>query len=186
MNDRFLNKLQEVLDDTLHDLTEKTDDQVKAFFDNYGVHYDEYYAYFLKHHGNDYVKDDYWFICKDDDGNMEQYMVDMLFGLQDCLGNIFDEIKDWADVVMDDVIPIADLPGGDLACMNKQDGSIWFWFHDRDEDNFVMVAESFEEFINGFEKEENEKTIDLSTVKIELDDDLVESIKEFQKRTRNE
>ncbi len=49
-----------------------------------------------------------------------------------------------------------------------------------------MVAESFEEFINGFEKDNNEKTIDLSEVKIELYDDLVESIKEFQKRTRNE
>ena len=65
-------------------------------------------------------------------------------------------MKDWADVVMDDVIPIADLPGGDLACMDKQDGSIWFWFHDREEDNFVMVAESFEEFINGFEYQSDE------------------------------
>ncbi len=53
MNDSYLNKLQEILDDTLHELTEKTDDQVRAFFDKYGVRYDDVYAYFLKHHGND-------------------------------------------------------------------------------------------------------------------------------------
>ena len=168
--------------DTSYELTEKSDDQVKGFFDKYGVRYDECYAYFLKHHGNDYIKDDYWFIYKDDDGNTEQYMIDMLFGLQDCLGNIDDEIKEWADVVMDDVIPIADLPGGDLAGMDKKDGSIWFWFHDMDEDNFVMVAESFEEFMNGVEEVKDEKEIDLSKVKIELSDELLASIKEFQSR----
>lgn len=184
MNDSYLNKLQEILDDTLHELTEKTDDQVRVFFDKYGVRYDDVYAYFLKHHGNDYIKDDYRFLYKDDEGNTEQYMVDMLFGLQDCLGNIVGEMKDWADVVMDDVIPIADLPGGDLACMDKQDNSIWFWFHDRNKDNFVMVAGSFEEFVMRFEKSaEKEESVEpvSFTLDPEIDRMFREAAKKFQK-----
>ncbi len=53
-----------------------------------------------------------------------------------------------------DLVCIADRPGGDLVCMDKEDGSIWFWFHDVADDNLVMVADSFEEFICGFSYEE--------------------------------
>ena len=136
------------------EITKKTDAQVESFFDVYGVPYDECYAYFLKHHGNDYIKDDYWFLLKNEAGDTEQYMVDMLFGLQKCSGNIMNEMKEWEDVVQDDLVCIADRPGGDLVCMDKEDGSIWFWFHDVADDNLVMVADSFEEFICGFSYEE--------------------------------
>lgn len=154
MNETFLNKLNEILDDSINEHTKKTDAQVKSFFDAYGVPYDECYAYFLKYHGNDYIKDDYWFLLKNDAGDTEQYMVDMLFGLQECTGNIINEMKEWEDVVQDDLVCIADRPGGDLVCMDKEDGSIWFWFHDVADDNLVMVADSFEEFICGFSYEE--------------------------------
>ena len=46
------------------------------------------------------------------------------------------------------------MPGGDVVCMNKQNGGIWFWFHDLQGDDFMLAANSFEEFILKFEKRE--------------------------------
>ncbi len=149
MNDNYLIKLKDILNDTLHDITEKSDTQVKSFFEEHGISYDEYYAFFLKYHGNDYVNDDYWFCYKDTEGNVKEFMVDMLFGLQECTGNIIEEIKSWEHIIPENLVPIADRPGGNLVCMDKKDGKIYFWFHDKI-DNLMLVSDSFESFINEF------------------------------------
>ena len=68
------------------------------------------------------------------------------------------------------------LPGGDFVCMDKNDGRIYFWFHDTAWDNLLFVEKSFEKFILHFEKSEEESSV--KPVSFSIDSDMDNLLKE--------
>jgi len=75
-------------------------------------------------------------------------------------------------------IPIAELPGGDQLCMDvninsSEYGKIYSWDHENESngeyENVYLVANSFSDFINSFQKEEKENDIDSSIESFRFD-----------------
>ena len=186
MTQDYIKKLEEIMDDTVVDISKKSTEQVNDFFATFNIKFDEYYAYFLQNHGNDYIKDEYVFRCQ---GNCDvnegiEYEVDMFFGLEGKTGNLVDELKRYEQTLPKEVFSIADMPGGDLVCMQKETGKIYFWFHEENEENLKFVAESFKNFIMCFEKatqkERVAEPINFS-INPKMDKLLREAAKKFQK-----
>ena len=182
MTQDYKNKLVEILDDTVIKISKKNIEQINAFFTAYNISSGEDYVYFLENHGNDYIKDGYVFRCKNVDDI--EYETDMFFGLEETTGNIVEELRRYEQIIPSEVFPIADMPGGDLVCMHKKSGKVFFWFHEENGDNLKVIADSFMDFIMGFEKktqkERSTKPTDFS-INPELDKLLREAAKKYQK-----
>jgi hypothetical protein len=157
--------LKEIIDDSMKTACEHSDKKVTDFFTSYNISYDEAYAYFLKHYGNDYIKDGFVYCRKN-----EKYEMNILFGLDSGNGNICKEIEDDSNFLPGFMIPIIALPSGDFVCMDKNDGRIYFWFHDTAMDNLLFVEKSFEKFILHFEKSEEESSV--KPVSFSIDSDM--------------
>lgn len=78
-----------------------------------------------------------------------------------------------------DMIPIADVPGGDFLCIcinGDTAGSIYHWCHDGDVlepssyDRMYLVEHSFEAFVKSIESYDMTHEVDLSKVKVVLDE----------------
>lgn len=185
MTKEYIDKMEEIMDDTVIKISKKQRKQVEEFFLANDIEIDECYAYFLENHGNDYVNDEYWFDCKEKEGFGDDiYQTDMFFGLEEDTGNIVNESKRYEGIIPRDLFPIADLPGGDLVCIQKKGGKVCLWFHDVADKNIRIVADSFEEFIMRFERNtENKKNVEPISFSLdpEIDKLFREAAKKFQK-----
>lgn len=57
--------------------------------------------------------------------------------------------------IPDELLPIGSIDGGDLLCMDKKEGFVYYWFHEEDDWGIegnkklpVKVADSLDEFLN--------------------------------------
>ena len=105
----------------------------------------------------------------------KEAILDYLFGLindfnNDISMNLLMDFKDVGGRYPSSMIPIGDTVGGDrilLSIKNKDRGKIYFWDHEieseEDEEpdysNLTLIADNFDEFINGLYSEQD---IDLS------------------------
>ena len=90
--------------------------------------------------------------------------MDILFGLDAENGNICKEIENNKDFLPNFVIPIIAMPGGDFVCLDKSNGNIYLWFHEKDSDNLLFIEKDFESFILNFteiEENSNVKPVDI-------------------------
>ena len=84
---KYSDFLKEIIDDSMKTACEHSDEEVTDFFTSNNISCDEAYAYFLKHYGNDYIKDGFVYCRKN-----EKYEMNILFGLDSGNGNICNEI----------------------------------------------------------------------------------------------
>lgn len=137
------------------------------------------YVFYLQYYGNDYIKEDYLLKLKEPLKkilNQNSFELNAIFGLYNDVNNLENQILFYQDMIPSNLFPIADLPGGNLVCMGKEDYQIYFWFHDEIEDTY-LVAQSFEDFIMQFQFVEREK-VNLDDVKLNLSNDLDELLKQ--------
>lgn len=135
------------------------------------------YIYFLQFYGNNYIKDNYCFkppISSSYIAKQDNYELDGIFGLYKNSNNLEKEIEFYKDILPSNLFPIADLPGGDLVCMDKEERKIYFWFHDMQGENLYLVANDFEQFIINFVINEVKK-LDINTIKTKVFDDSWEA-----------
>lgn len=172
-------KLNEIIDNEMRgdskiwDLSLITEIQKK-----YELVFPTDYVYYLQYYGNDYIKDGYLFNPKESLGevfNQDSFELDFIFGLYNDENNLERQILFYQDVIPSNLFPIADLPGGNLVCMNKENHQIYFWIHDKVEDTY-LVADSFSNFIMQFQFEQIEK-VDLDDVELNLSSDLDDLLK---------
>jgi len=104
---------------------------------------------------------------------------------------IIHNIKLLGNQILDNVLPIADSPCGDMLCMSiggENYGKIYFWVHDMDigdEElpswkNMFLLADSFDEFMKKKLKKFDPNSIDYDSVQLEevwLDPEFFEKIK---------
>ena len=160
MNKKYSEYLKQIIDDSMKNTLGHSDKEISDFFNKYKISYNDSYAFFLKYYGNDYIKDSYYYRSKDD-----KYEMGILFGLDTENGNICKEIENNKDFLPDFVIPIIAMPGGDFVCLDKNKGSIYLWFHEKDSDNLLFIEKDFETFILNFteiEENSNVKPVDIT------------------------
>lgn len=109
--------------------------------------------YYRQHYGNDYMKDDFFFVPELPIDGMSKIETNGLFGLNEDSNNIVKAIENQGDDLTETVFPIADVSGGDLFCMDKSTGSILLWLHDKEGDTLHFAGDSFTAFIMSFSKQ---------------------------------
>ena len=92
------------------------------------------------------------------------------------LGDSDSGIRSWLEsaageeVLASGYFPIAEAPGGDLYCLAFENAGVAFWDHETG--RFHVAAESFDDFIRRLQRQPD-SAIDLSTIKLTLDPDLL-------------
>ncbi|MCM2604220.1 SMI1/KNR4 family protein [Rossellomorea marisflavi] len=155
-------------------------DEILSLEEKYQIDFPKDYISYLKEYGNDYLDPSYKCIPEETppDFNKFEFELDSIFGLHPDVNNLIEQIKSYQGIIPEHVFPIADLPGGDLVCMDKKTGSVYFWFHDREGNKMSKVFDSFREFILGFTKVEDQ-TSNTEIVEITFENGLDAFLRNF-------
>lgn len=157
--EQFKEKLETIIDFDVKEINNIwNEDHIKSLEIKYNIKLPQDYSFYLQHYGNDYIKEDYHFIPPEglsNKINLTQFEIDSFYGLYNDENNIEDKINFYKDLLPADLIPIADLPGGDLVCIGIKDDTqnkIYIWFHQMDGENIYLVSDSFKSFIRNFKR----------------------------------
>lgn len=143
------------------------------------------YVFYLQYYGNDYIKDNCLFTLSASLKkvlNQKSVELDSIFGLGNDANNLDKKILFYQNIIPSNLFPIADLPGGNLVCMDKKNHHIYFWIHDKVEDTY-LVAHNFSEFIMQFQFEQKEQ-INLDDIELNLSNDLDDLLKKAAEKYR--
>jgi hypothetical protein len=176
--EQFKNKLETIIDFDVKEINNSwNEDHIKNLESKYNIKLPQDYSFYLQHYGNDYIKEDYYFIPSEGLSNeikLTQFEIDSFYGLYNDENNIEDKIDFYKNVLPADLIPIADLPGGDLVCIGMKDDTqneIYIWFHEMDGENIYLASDSFKSFIMNF-KRINVEGNNLENVNLNISDKL--------------
>lgn len=186
---KLIDKLEEILDlDMRKENKLFSDTELNNIKKKYNLSFSEGYEYYLKNYGNNYIKDGYYFIPStslEKETKQRDFSLNGIFGLYDNTNNLEKNILANIDNIKPNLFPIADRPGGNLVCMDKITGEIYFWFYDMSEDNDTfLVANSFDDFIDGFnfiKKEINTDGIKI-TVNSKFDAAMRKTAEKYKKK----
>lgn len=180
------NKLDEIIDSEMKQNSTVWDLAVIAEIEKkYTLGFPNDYVFYLQYYGNDYIKDNYLFNPQESlekSLNQNSFELDSIFGLYDDENNLEKKILFYQDVIPSNLFPIADLPDGDLVCMNKENNQIYFWIHDEVEDTY-LVAQSFSDFMMQFQFKQRER-INLNDVELHLSNGLDDLLKKAAEKYR--
>lgn len=179
-------KLDEIIDNEMKKISKVWDlALVEEIQKKYDLVFPPDYVFYLQYYGNDYIKDNYLFKLKEpleEILKQSSFELDTIFGLYDDVNNLEKKILFYQDVIPSNLFPIADLLGGNLVCMSKENQQIYFWIHDEVEDTY-LVAQNFSDFIMQFHFEQNEK-VNLDEVELNLSNDLDDLLKKAAEKYR--
>ena len=192
MDKKVLDKISEVFD--LEDPKGKvlTEEKLQSFEEELGIKLPQGYREYILTYAGLWVKDDFTvkmkerseYTPKDGYGYVEYLYGSELVSTGKKRMKFIEE-EDEADCFL----PIGESAGDMIVIGVKGEeyGKVYKYYHESVEKDVpvFLIADSFEEFINGFEYRP-EDDIDYSKVKIRIDPDLLESMKEFQERKRKE
>ncbi|WP_404445886.1 SMI1/KNR4 family protein [Sutcliffiella horikoshii] len=168
--DKLKAKLEQIIDFDLREVnTIWNDEDIEKIEEKHNIQLPNDYKYYLKYYGNDYIKEDYRLTPSlkiKQIQNISQFEIDSLYGLNNDENNLEDKIRIYKEILPDTLIPIADLPGGDLICMGEDD-KIYVWFHDMEGENIFLVSNSFKDFIFSISRVQNEES-NMKNVKLNL------------------
>ncbi|MBV6685754.1 SMI1/KNR4 family protein [Bacillus sp. JRC01] len=181
---QFKLKLDEIIDFDMKD-SKKTweNEKIIELEKKYNLYLNDDYFFYLKEYGNDYIDPKYKCIPQEAIPGCEEvkFEIDSIYGLDIDENNIFEKIDSYKDILPENLVPIADLPGGDLICMEKEKGWIYFWFHDWEDENLFKVFNTFKEFILSFTVVKD-VTITPGEVKMDLGSQLDAFLKNASKK----
>ncbi|MGC5746571.1 SMI1/KNR4 family protein [Chryseobacterium sp. NFX27] len=88
--------------------------------------------------------------------NKVQFNLNYFFGISDDkFQSLSENYYTYTNRMPDELFPIGSVDGGDLLCMHKKTGEIYYWFHEQDDwglegiDHWpIKVANHLEEYIN--------------------------------------
>lgn len=138
---------------------------IEALEQVWGVGLPKAYKEFLtKYNGGSPIPNCFSFKNRPNEGSF----VDVFFGVKkDPNNNLLMNIKLYEERIPSNFLPIADDPGGNLILLSIKGidrGKIYFWDHDLEADpdlneipdysNLILIADSFDEFINGLHSED--------------------------------
>lgn len=172
MNKKVKQKLNEILDmNTIIDDKRLSEAETSDFESAHGIQLPKEYKDFLMNFPEVYVNDDYKFPMVEKSNLTPESgfeNIDFLY-----VGNFISNAENFIKEFGTKLLPIGET-AGDTICMGIQgnmNGKIYFIYHEDENKDEYLAANSFNEFILGFEKRESHG-IDLDEIEIELDDDL--------------
>lgn len=169
MKKEIIEKIKEIFSDEKVEMKEIIVDDVQELFQ---FQLPEEYVYILKNYPHAYTKTNVGFVSKEKSDFTNKN------GLDRCnhfysYTEIVEKKKLYSFQLPKTIIPIADVDGGNLICMDSKTGMLYNWIHDSiAEKTLYLINERFDEFILSFTVFENNE-IKKDDIISGIDDDLI-------------
>lgn len=189
MNEAVKQKLNEILDEEIvNDSKVLSEKQIHGFEKKYNIKIPQEYRDYINNYCEVYIKDPYKFpmievspITRENGYETINFLYSSNF-IRYAEEYLTNENLQIAPISKKQMVPIGE-EFGDLLCIGIEGskyGKIYYIYHEDEykiDDNYYLVANSFNEFILSFKKIEDENLIDMNEVTVELADQLLRSEK---------
>lgn len=141
------------------------------------------YQYILERYTGVYIRENYGFKSlektplTDEDGFDS---VCLFFPLKD-RNNIFAIYEMYKQQLPVNLIPIGELDGGNLLCLDRVTNGIYIWIHDEEGENTHLAQKNMYDFILSFRETEYKENADLGIVKAEFSPEFLEALRNYKK-----
>lgn len=155
-------------------------EQLQEYFD---LEVPAEYQYILERHTGIYIREDYGFKSLEKTPLTDENGFDTMsffFPLKD-RNSIFAVYEMYKQQLPVGLIPVGELDGGNLLCLNRVTNGIYVWIHDEEGRNTHLAQSSMYDFILSFRKTEHEKNADLGIVKAEFSPGFLEALRNYKK-----
>ncbi|MBE5894155.1 MAG: SMI1/KNR4 family protein [Lachnospiraceae bacterium] len=181
MNNQYIRKCKEIFEDKYE--YELTEIKRKEYSEYFNFEMSEEYEYILENYAGKYIRDNFGFYSlektplTDREGENKVSYFFPLEGKE----NIFSIYETYKSQLPLDFIPIGEMDGGNLLCVNKKNKSINIWIHDELNKNTYLVSENFESFIMSFKELVINRDINLGVVETRFSPQFLEAMRNYKK-----
>lgn len=181
MNQQYAEKCREIFEGTQEMQDIKA--ELKRFQEYFGFQVSAEYQYILERYAGIYIRENYGFQALEKTPLTDESGFDVLsyfFPLKD-RNNIFDKYRMYERQLPVDLIPIGELDGGNLLCLDQVSNGIYIWIHDEEGRNIHLVQKSMQDFILSFREMKHKEYADLGIVKAEFSPGFLEDLRNYKK-----
>jgi len=180
MEEQFKKKCSDIFEkQNIIEYSKETMNEIQVLFD-YSIPAE--YMYILENYADIYLREEYSFkplirtpLTNKDGFNRFSYF----FSLHG-RNSFFRIYEIYRQQLPEELLPIAEVDGGNLLCINKKTGYIYLWIHDEIDENIFLVNYDIVKFI--FSIEEHISDIgDLGLLKAEFSDDFLKTLKNYKR-----
>ncbi len=141
------------------------------------------YQYILERYAGIYIRENYGFQSLEKTPLTDKHgfdTVSFFFSLKD-RNNIFAEYEMYKQQLPLNLIPIGELDGGTLLCLNRITNGVYIWIHDEEGKNTHLVQNNIYNFILSFREMEYEESADLGIIEAEFSPDFLDALRNYKK-----
>lgn len=143
------------------------------------------YQYILERYAGIYIREEYGYRALErtplaDESGFES--MPCFFPLKGRY-NVFDKYGMYRQQLPENFIPIGELDGGNLLCMDRVTEGIYIWIHDEEEKDAWLAQKNLNDLILSFEKTEHKETVDAGRgiVKATFAPGFLEDLRNYKK-----
>ena len=181
MEERYVKKCEEIFEGKA--IWHNIENDLKTLQGYFDIQIVLEYQYILENYAGAYVREDYGFRSLEKTPLTDKRGFDTVisfFALQG-RNNIFEKYEMYKQQLPIELMPIGDIDGGNLLCMNRRNGYLYCWVHDEDANNIHLVHRSFSDLIESFQGIGYETDANLGIVETRLSLDLLDALKNYKK-----
>lgn len=181
MNKQFARKCSEIFEREQEIQDIKI--ELKRFQEYFDYEVSTEYQYILERYTGIYIRENYGFKSLEktpltDENGFDA--VSFFFPLKD-RNNIFAKYEMYKQQLPMNLIPIGELDGGNLLCLNRVTNGIYIWIHDEAGRNTHLVQNNMYDFILSFREMEYEENADLGIVEAHFSPGFLEALRNYKK-----
>lgn len=181
INENYIRKCKEIFEEE-HE-REDIDEELKCIKNDLEVEVSAEHQYILERYAGEFIRENYEFKAIEKTPLTDKNGFDSVSFFFPLKGqdNIRDKYTTFKEQLPKELIPIAEMDGGNLICLNKVTNEIYSWVHDEIGENVHLVQKNMRDFVFAFEQSEDEKKDDLGIVEAKFSPGLLEALRNYKK-----
>ncbi len=181
MNEHFIAKCNVLFENNCK--KEKIVEELIKIQHSFEIEISEEYKYILENYAGICLKDNYGFKSLERTPLTDKKGYDsmMLFFPVTGKNNICEMYEVYKQQLPYNLIPIGELDGGNLLCINRLNYAIYIWIHDDIKEGVYLAQNSIVELIESFELLESTENLDLGIVETRFSASFLDALKNYKK-----
>lgn len=181
MNEEYVNKCEEIFEKRceIKCIREKIE-RMQVCFE---LEISTEYQYILESYAGVYIRENYVFMALEKNPIVDKNGFNRVsfFSPFEGRNNIFELYEMYKTQLPIELIPIAEMDGGNLLCLSRITKGIYIWIHDKNGKNIYLVQKNISDFIFSFEKMIYKEDIDLGIVETKFSPSFLNALKNYKK-----
>lgn len=157
--------------------------ELKRFQEYFDFEIPTEYQYILEKYSGIYIRENYGFKALEKTPLTDKNGFDAVLFFFPLKGrnNIFAKYEMYKQQLPIDLLPIGELDGGNLLCLNRVTNGIYVWIHDEEGKNTHLVQNNISDFIYSFKQLACETDDDLGIVETKFSASFLEALRSYKK-----